>query len=120
VHEDDPRIPLAIERTLLAWIRTGLSLMGFGFVVARLGLFLRELALARGQSLAAPKGTSLLFGAVLLVLGGVMNLSAAAQYRRRLRQHTGIDLPPTMQFAVAIGAITGFVGIVLAVYLLRS
>ena len=30
---------LAAERTLLAWIRTGLALMGFGFVVARFGLF---------------------------------------------------------------------------------
>lgn len=32
---DDPRVPLAAERTLLAWLRTGLALMGFGFVVAR-------------------------------------------------------------------------------------
>ena len=42
--EIDPRVVFAAERTLLAWIRTGLSLMGFGFVVARFGLFLRELA----------------------------------------------------------------------------
>ena len=39
----DPRIYFAAERTLLAWVRTGLALMGFGFVVARFGLFLREL-----------------------------------------------------------------------------
>ena len=37
---------LAAERTLLAWIRTGLALMGFGFVVARFGLFLQELQAA--------------------------------------------------------------------------
>jgi uncharacterized membrane protein YidH (DUF202 family) len=36
---------LAAERTFLAWIRTGLALMGFGFVVARFGLFLREIAM---------------------------------------------------------------------------
>ena len=40
----DPRIYFAAERTLLAWVRTGLAMMGFGFVVARFGLFLRELA----------------------------------------------------------------------------
>lgn len=39
---------LAAERTFLAWIRTGLALMGFGFVVARFGLFLE--ALEGGQS----------------------------------------------------------------------
>ena len=33
---------LAAERTLLAWIRTGLALMGLGFVVARFGIFLEE------------------------------------------------------------------------------
>ncbi|HAB15828.1 MAG TPA: hypothetical protein DCE44_05190, partial [Verrucomicrobiales bacterium] len=37
----DPRVFFAAERTLLAWIRTGLTIMGFGFVVARFGLFLR-------------------------------------------------------------------------------
>jgi putative membrane protein len=34
---------LSAERTLLAWIRTGLALMGFGFVVARFGLFLQQI-----------------------------------------------------------------------------
>ena len=43
----DPRVYFAAERTLLAWVRTGLALMGFGFVVARFGLFLRELAAVR-------------------------------------------------------------------------
>jgi hypothetical protein len=43
--ELDPRVRFAAERTLLAWIRTGLAMMGFGFVVARFGWFLRELAL---------------------------------------------------------------------------
>jgi uncharacterized protein (DUF302 family)/uncharacterized membrane protein YidH (DUF202 family) len=39
-QEADVREYLAAERTLLAWIRTGLALMGFGFVVARFGSFL--------------------------------------------------------------------------------
>ena len=39
---DDPRVYFATERTFLAWIRTGLGLMGVGFAVSRFGLFLRE------------------------------------------------------------------------------
>jgi len=40
----DPRVFFAAERTLLAWLRTGLTIMAFGFVVARFGPFLRLLA----------------------------------------------------------------------------
>jgi putative membrane protein len=53
---------LAAERTLLAWIRTGLALMGFGFVVARFGLFLQQLQIAQQASSMQPYGLSLWFG----------------------------------------------------------
>ena len=52
---------LAAERTLLAWIRTGLALMGFGFVVARFGLFLQEVQIAEKISAAQPLGLPLWF-----------------------------------------------------------
>jgi putative membrane protein len=48
--EPDLRTYFAAEQTTLAWVRTGLAMMGFGFVVARFGLFLRELAAVRGLS----------------------------------------------------------------------
>jgi putative membrane protein len=48
----DPRIYMAAERTFLAWIRTGIAFMGFGFVVARFGLFLREIAVSNNVAAA--------------------------------------------------------------------
>ena len=67
---DDPRVRYAIERTLLAWVRTGLALMGFGFVVARLGLFLHEIEAVRHNAMPkASTGLSLWIGTALILLG---------------------------------------------------
>src|SRR5438067_7871149 len=83
----DPRIYFAAERTLLAWVRTGIAMMGFGFVVARFGLFLRELAAAREHSpVAPPGGVSLAVGTALVVLGVLVNAGAALKHWRVLRQ----------------------------------
>jgi putative membrane protein len=83
---DDPRVRFAAERTLLAWIRTGLALMGFGFVVARFGLFLRELTPPRPDA-AAPRGfASLWLGTALVVLGVAVTLYAAADHWRVIGQ----------------------------------
>lgn len=65
----------ANERTVLAWIRTGLAIMAFGFVVARIGLWLHALDPATTGS--AP---SLWIGAGFLLLGIATNLVAAQRY----------------------------------------
>ena len=60
---------LAAERTMLAWIRTGLALMGFGFVVARFGLFLQQIEVMQKASPELSYGLSLWFGTALIVAG---------------------------------------------------
>lgn len=82
---DDPRVFLATERTLLAWIRTGLAMMGFGFLVARFGLFLRELAAIRKDEIAHTTSVSLWIGTGMVLLGVVTVAFAAFEHVRYLR-----------------------------------
>src|SRR5579859_7164089 len=82
----DPRVHFAAERTLLAWIRTGLAMMGFGFVVARFGLFLREMASVQGGAPPHRIGLSLWIGTTLVLLGVGVNVSAALRHWRTVRR----------------------------------
>jgi putative membrane protein len=119
--EPDPRVFFAAERTFLAWIRTGLALMGFGFVVARFGLFLNEIAALRGDQ-PSPAGFSHWLGVALLGCGVVLTAGAAASHvatvRRLNRGEPYIGRPTWLGLSTA--AVLILVGVLATAYLILS
>ena len=109
---NDPRVFFAAERTLLAWQRTAIALIGLGFVVERFGLFMR--LVSGGARLPPAQGhTSLLFGVAFLLLGAVVASVAAWQFRRFLHELSAPEIPrghavwlgPAINYALALTAL---------------
>ena len=110
---------LAAERTFLAWLRTGLALMGFGFVVARFGLFLQQMQLVEHAAAPRSSGLSLWFGTALIAAGIVVNLYSAWRHLQMVRD-LDENKPPSSRtlHVVAIAAFLALVGVAMAFYLL--
>jgi putative membrane protein len=99
VGNDEYRMFLQLDTSLLEWLRTSLGLMGFGFVIARFGLFLREIAQANQVDVhphAWLTQANTLTGTGLIVVGIVVLLIAVWNHRQVVdRLHRGeLALPP--------------------------
>jgi putative membrane protein len=117
--EPDPRVYFAAERTLLAWVRTGVTIIGLGFVVARFGLFLRLVNPAQPND--ERMGFSALLGVAFAIAGGALTALAAVQFALFVRSMKPEELPRprlTQYASLALSLAVSSVGILLAVYLL--
>jgi len=110
----DPRVFFAAERTLLAWNRTGLTLMAFGFMIERFGLFVHMISPEANGSLQ--RSSSFWIGLAFIVLGALATAAAVIQYRTVLRTLNSEEIPNG--YLVNIGVITNLVVATLGTFLI--
>ena len=110
---------LAAERTFLAWIRTSLALMGFGFVVARFGLFLRALQASQPNLSVQSSESSFWFGTSLIILGAIVNIVSVRRHVRLVQELNlgGSTFNRPSSFAIAVALIMAVAGLALAIHL---
>ena len=117
----DPRVFFAAERTLLAWVRSGIAVMALGFVVAKFGLFLSLLSASNPANnvLHPSNGLSNIFGITLVVIGVVITLGAQLNHHLYVKTLPPEDVPSLAipWLASLLTVSIGLVGLLLASYL---
>jgi putative membrane protein len=118
--EQDPRVYFAAERTFLAWIRTGLGLIGIGFAVSRFGLFFRQLSASKSHLPIRATGLSVWSGVTLVGLGVIVILSSVLRHFQLIHElNSGTWIPGRVsRDAVVLGLLLAGAGIGMCVYLI--
>ena len=116
----DPRVFFAAERTLLAWIRTSITLMALGFVVARFGLFLALLGAQQAGMVNPGPGhrLSATVGVVLMLSSAAVLLLALQNHLSFIRTLPADDVPaqPARWLPVALSMLMVACALMLAAY----
>ena len=112
---------LANERTFLAWIRTSVGIMAFGFVVVKFSLFVKQISLILGkQEIVPSKGYSGIVGIVLVGVGTVTAVLSYMRYKSSARQLNEGAYKHSSLLITVLTAFIFLVSVFLIVYLINS
>jgi putative membrane protein len=110
----------ANERTFLAWVRTAIATMAFGFLVERFDLFIRFASREGGEAkIQEARNTADWAGVFLVLMGVAMVVIAALRFWRTAKQIDADDeMPgPGVRFDLALAALLVLLGCSLLLYL---
>jgi putative membrane protein len=112
---------LANERTFLAWIRTSIGIMAFGFVVVKFSLFLKQISIILGKGIVdQSKGYSSVAGIVLVIVGAIAAVLSYIRYKKTAKQ---LDAGYYKHSSLLMTILTAFIFSVsgfLIIYLIKS
>ncbi len=115
------RVHMANERTFLAWIRTSVAVMAFGFVVEKFSLFVKQMAYYLGREAAPPPpGYSSIIGIILVGLGVMMGVLAFVRYKTVERQIEDDTYKPSRILSVLLFLSVLSIGVFLILYLVHT
>lgn len=115
------RVHMANERTFLAWIRTSIGIMAFGFVVEKFALFVKQVSYFLGKEVAVPpRGYSSVFGISLVALGAIMGVLAFIRYKKVEKQIDDDAYQPSLILDILLTISILVIGIFLVIYLIHS
>lgn len=115
------RVHMANERTFLAWIRTSIGIMAFGFVVEKFALFVKQLSYFLGKEITPPShGYSSIFGIFLVGLGALMGALSFIRYKKVERQIDEDTYQPSLILDILLAISVLSIGIFLVIYLIHS
>ena len=125
VKVGDRRVHMANERTFLAWIRTSIGIMAFGFVVERFALFIKQVTYVLGQSniqtsLPPSHGYSAIAGILLVGLGTLISVLAFIKYKKVERQINEDTYHTSSLLNILLTSSVLAIGIFLVIYLIQS
>lgn len=94
---------LANERTFLAWIRTAIALMGFGFVVVKFAVFLRQISAGLGGNpIVLPKTYSAEIGLAMIIFGGITAVLGYISFEKTKREINSNSYQPNSLLLIII------------------
>jgi uncharacterized membrane protein YidH (DUF202 family) len=120
-----PNDHMANERTFLAWIRTSIGLMAFGFVVEKFAFFLKKLSLFLGKSIAdestvSSSGYSSIFGIALVAFGTFMGVLAFVRYKKVEREIDEDAYRPSLLLDVLLTGLIVVMGTFFVIYMVYN
>lgn len=120
--EQNAREHLANERTLLAWIRTSIGIMAFGFVMFKFSLFIKQVSLLidNKSTVVIQHGYSSYIGIVLVVVGAIILPLSYVKYKKTEKQLNSQTFESSSQFVFLLTIIIFFISMLLLLYLVES